>query len=47
MELVLPMHNVHSYFSLKIWAKKCSLFTATNSTLKATVICDLKKLILF
>ena len=28
MELVLPMYNVHPYFSLKTVGKNCTLYTA-------------------
>ena len=28
MKLVLPMYNVHPYFSLKNLGKKCVLYTA-------------------
>ena len=32
MELVLPMYNVHTYFSLKNLGKKCTLYTAKYGT---------------
>ena len=33
MELVLPMYNVHPYFSFKILAKQCTLYVAKYSSL--------------
>ena len=33
MELVLTISHAHPYFSLKVWAKKCALYTAKYSSL--------------
>lgn len=30
----VPMCNVHSYFSIKIWGKKCALHMAKHSNFK-------------
>ena len=35
MELVLAMHKVYPYFSLKNSGKKCSLYTAKYSKLNS------------
>ena len=32
-ELLLPMYNAHSYFSLKIVGKKCALYMAKYGSL--------------
>ena len=49
MELVLPMYNVHPYFSLKNLGKNCTLYTAKYGTSvheKVLVSQDLEKVVL-
>ena len=37
MELVLPMYNVHPYFSLKNLGKKCTLYKTKYMYISATL----------
>ena len=39
-ELVLPMYNVHPYFSLKNLGKKSALYTVKYSILKKRFLCS-------
>ena len=44
MELVLPMYNVHPYFSLKTVGKKCTFFMVKYNTIDLAIYFTLTRI---